>query len=175
MLEKSAAAVQTAPSRLPVKAGKTVRISERMERLYDLISRRAYELFERDGRVHGHDVSHWLEAEKEFLLPVQTSTEETGREFVVRAEVPGFTASNLEVDIEPRRVTISGKRESTQKTKEGETRRTEQISNEIFRAIELPYEINATKVSATLKDGLLEIKIPKAQTKKSVHANTQAA
>src|ERR1035437_9784524 len=91
MLEKSATAVQTAPSRPPVKAGKTKSISERIERMYGAISRRAFELFERDGRVDGHDVSHWLEAEKEFLLPVQISMKETGREFVVRAEVPGFT------------------------------------------------------------------------------------
>ena len=175
MLEKSAAAVQTAPSRPPVKAGKTELISERIQRLYDAISRRAYELFERDGRVHGLDEKHWLEAEKEFLLPVQTSMEETGRKFVVRAEVPGFTASDIEVNIEPQRVTISGKRESKQETKEGETLRTEESSNEIFRAIELPSEVNATKVSATLRDGVLDIKIPKVETKKSVPVNTQAA
>jgi HSP20 family protein len=120
-------------------------------------------------------VSHWLEAEKEFLLPVQISMKEIGREFVVRAEVPGFTASDLEVNVEPQRVTISGKRESKQETKEGETLRTEESSNEIFRAIELPSEVNATKVSATLKDAVLEIKIPKAETKKSVPVNTKAA
>ena len=175
MLEKSAAAVQTAPSRPLVKTGKTVSISERIERLYDAISRRAFELFERDGRVNGHDVNHWLEAEKEFLLPVQIGMEETGNEFVVRAKVPGFTASDLEVNVEPRRVTISGKRESKQETKEGKALRTEESSNEIFRAMELPSEVNATKVSATLKDGVLEIKIPKAETKKSIPMNTQAA
>jgi HSP20 family molecular chaperone IbpA len=175
MLEKSANAVQTASSRPPVKAGQTKSISERIERMYDAISRRAYELFERDGRVDGHDVGHWMEAEKEFLLPVQIGMEEADREFVVRAEVPGFTASELEVNVEPRRVTISGKRESKQETKKGEALRTEESSNEIFRAIELPSEANATKVSAILKDGVLEIKIPKAETKKSVPANTQAA
>jgi len=175
MLEKSAAAAQTAASRPLVKASKSESISERIERIYDAISRRAFELYERDGRVDGHDLSHWLEAEKEFLLPVQTSLEETEGEFVVRAEVPGFTASNLEVNVEPRRVTIFGKSESKQETKKGEVLRAEESSSEIFRAIELPSEINATKVSATLKDGLLEIRIPKAQAKKSASSNMQAA
>lgn len=32
----------------------------------DLIARRAYELFLQDGEVHGHDVDHWLAAEREL-------------------------------------------------------------------------------------------------------------
>src|ERR1700732_4530581 len=112
MAEKSAIGVQTAPSRQQLKTGKTESISERIERLYGAISRRAYKLFERDGRVDGNDQRHWVEAERESLLPMQTSLEETDGEFVVRAEVPGFTASDLEVTVEPRRVSIAGKRES---------------------------------------------------------------
>jgi HSP20 family protein len=175
MVEKSAIGVQTAPSRQQLKTGKTESISERIERLYGAISRRAYELFERDGRVDGNDQSHWLEAEREFLLPMQTSLEETDGEFVVRAEVPGFTASDLEVTVEPRRVSIAGKRESKKELKDGEALLTEASSEEVFRAIELPSEVLATKVSATLKDGVLNIQIPKAETKKSVPVETQAA
>ncbi len=171
MVEKSAAAVQSAPSRPPVKASKTESISERIESIYDAISRRAYELFERGGRVHGLDKDHWLEAEKELFLPVQANLEETEGEFVMRAEVPGFTASDLEVNVEPRRVTVTGKRESTQETKEG----TEESSAEIFRTMELPSEANTTKVTATLKDGVLEVKIPKAEAKKTVPVNAQSA
>lgn len=150
-------------------------MSERMERLNDTISRRAYELFERDGRVDGNDVRHWLEAEKECLLPVQTSLKETDAEFVMRAEVPGFTASDLEVNVEPRRVTITGRRESKQETKEGETLTVQGGADEIFRSLELPSEVIATKVSATLKDGVLEIQIPKAESGKSASVETQAA
>jgi HSP20 family protein len=174
MVEKSAIGVQTAPSRQPLKTGKTESISERIDRLYDSISRRAYELFERDGRVDGNDKRHWLDAEREFLLPMQTSMEETDGEFVVRAEVPGFNASDLEVTVEPRRVTIAGKRESTKESKDAEAVLTEASSEEVFRAIEFPSEVVATKVSATLKDGVLNIQIPKVETKKSVPVETQA-
>jgi HSP20 family protein len=175
MPETSPAAVQTAPSRPTSSGSKTEGISERIERIYDAISRRAYQLFERDGRVHGLDTNHWLEAEKELFLPVQTSIEETDAEFVVRAEVPGFTATDLEVNVELRRVTISGKRETKQETKKGETLHREENSTEIFRALELPSEANPAKVSATLKDSVLEIKIPKAEIKKSVPVNSQAS
>ena len=168
MLEKSAAAVQTATSRPPVRAGKPESLSERIRRLNDAISRRAFALFERDGRADGNDVRHWLEAEKEFLHPVHVDLKETAGEFEVRAEVPGFTASDLEVNVEPRRVTIAGKRESRKETQEDGAFYAEECADEIFRAIELPSEVNSAKVSATLRDGVLDIQIPKAEPKKSV-------
>src|ERR1700675_3515188 len=97
MPEKSATAVQTASSHPPVNAAKTENSLERMSHLYDTISRRAFELFEKDGRVDGHDLRHWLEAEREFLHAVHIHMEETDAEFVVHAELPGFTASDIEV------------------------------------------------------------------------------
>jgi len=166
MPEKPAAAVQTAPSRPPVKAALTKNIFERMDRLYNTISRRAFELFEKDGRVDGHDLNHWLEAEREFLHPVHIRMEETGGEFVVHAELPGFTASDIEVNVEPRRVTITGKRESKQENKKGDAIYLEQCSDEIFRTMELPAEVNTTKVTASLKDGVLDVQLPKAAATK---------
>src|ERR1022692_1198842 len=76
MVEKSATAVQTAPSRPPVKTGNLKSVTERINRLFDAISRRAYDLFEREGRIDGNDLRHWLEAEKEFLQPVPVNLEE---------------------------------------------------------------------------------------------------
>jgi len=175
MTEKSAAAVQPAPSRPPVKAVSPESISERIERLYQAISRRAYELFERDGRVHGNDVSHWTEAEREFLQPVTVEMEQTEGEIVLHAEVPGFASSDLEVSVESRRVTISGKHESRNETKEGEDRYIEQRSDEIFRSLELPSEVDAIKVSATLKDGVLKIVLPKVEPKNPAAPESQPA
>jgi HSP20 family protein len=175
MLEKSAAAVQTARSRTPVRAGSSESMTERIERLYAAISRRAYELFERDGHVHGKDVSHWTTAEREFLQPVTVSMEQTEGEIVLRAEVPGFTSSDLEVTAEPRRVVISGKHESRTENKDGEAQYVEQRSDEIFRSVELPSEVDANKVSADLKDGVLNIVLPKVQTAKAAGSGSQAA
>jgi HSP20 family protein len=174
MPEKSAAAVQTAPASPPVVTGKMESVTERINRIYDTISRRAFELFERDSRMDGNDVRHWLEAEKEFLHPVHLHLEETDEDIVVRAEVPGFTASDLEVNVEPRRLIITGKRESKQETKEGESQYTEQCSDEILRTLELPSEVIAGKVSATLKDGVLNIQLPKAESKISTISEPQA-
>jgi HSP20 family protein len=175
MPEKPAAAVQTALSRPPVKAAKPKNMIERMDRLYDTISRRAYDLFEKDGRVDGHDLSHWLEAEREFLHPVHIQMEETDTQFVVHAELPGFTASDIEVSVEPRRVTITGKRESKQEDKTGNAIYMEQCSDEIFRTMLLPTEVNTTKVTAALKDGVLNVQLPKAAATKPAGVAPRAA
>jgi HSP20 family molecular chaperone IbpA len=167
MSEKSAAAVQAAPSLQPVKAAKIEGSIERMEHLNDAISRRAFELFEQEGRVEGHHLRHWLEAERELLHPVHMRIEETDGEFVVRAELPGFTASDIEVSVEPRRVILTGKRESSVEDNQGGAVYTEQCSDEIFRTMELPTEVNVMKVTATLKDGVLNVQLPKAVATKA--------
>jgi HSP20 family molecular chaperone IbpA len=175
MPEKSASAVQTATSRPPVKAAKIEGSLERMQHLYDTISRRAFELYEKEGRVDGHDLRHWLEAERELLHPVHMKLEETEGEFAVQAELPGFAASDVEVSVEPRRVIITGKRESKEENKQGDAVYVEQCSDEIFRTMDLPAEVNVMKVTATLKDGVLNIQLPKAASAKPTVIEPQAA
>src|SRR5258708_13465970 len=113
MPEKSATAVQTATSRPPVKSARIEGSLERLEHLNDVISRRAFELYEKEGRVDGQHLRHWLEAEREVLHPVDMKLEEADGEFVGRAELPRFMASALEVNVEPPPATITGNRQST--------------------------------------------------------------
>jgi HSP20 family protein len=64
--------------------------------------------------------------------------------------------------VEPPRLTISGKRETSVEHASKKTIYTERCSNQIFRAINLPKEVDSSKVTATLKDGVLELSMPKA-------------
>ncbi len=175
MPEKSAIAVQPALSRPLVKETKTEPLLERMDRLYAAIARRAFELFERDGRVEGHHVDHWLEAERELLHPVHVRVEETGAEILVQAEVPGFNANEIEVNVEPNRLTITGKRESKEEKKKGDAVYTEACSDEIFRSVQLPSEVNTGKVTATLKNGILEVQLPKLEVKRPIAVEAKTA
>jgi HSP20 family protein len=135
----------------------------RAEKLYDSIARRAYELFESNGRIFGRDLEDWFRAESELLHPVHVNVAETDEGLTVRAEVPGFTAKELEIGIEPRRVTISGKRETKEERKEKKFLYEERCSNQILRVIDLPVAVDADKAAAaTLKDGVLELRMPKA-------------
>src|ERR1700676_2226812 len=85
----------------------------------DLISRRAYELFELRGYVDGHDREDWIRAASEILMhaPIDVAETETG--LTIRADVPGFTEKELEVRVAPRTVCITGKRqEASEQTNE---------------------------------------------------------
>lgn len=67
----------------------------------------------------------------------------------------------MTVNVEPRRLTISGKREINKEQKKAKTIYREQCSDEILRSVELPTDVDATQVTATLKNGILELHMPK--------------
>jgi HSP20 family protein len=157
------------PGRTSLKLVEPATLFERVKHLRESIARRAFELFEGRGAVLGCDSDDWFKAEKELLHPVHLEITETDDTLTVRAEVPGFEAKELEVSVEPRRITISGKKEATEEKKMAKTVYKEQCSSEILRVVDLPVEIEAAKATATLKDGLLELRMPKtAQAKGTV-------
>jgi Hsp20/alpha crystallin family len=78
------------------------------------------------------------------------------------------------VSLEPHRLIISGKaetREDHQSRKHTQTRGHERM---IFRVIDLPAEVDLSKVKATLYDGTLEVVMPKADPAKSVRIETKS-
>lgn len=162
MQKQSVAITQPAKESGPMKLLPASDLFDRIQDFSNSIARRAFEIFEDRGRALGHDLEDWLRAESEFLHPVHVDIAETDEALTVRAEVPGFSAKELEVGVEPHRLTISGKRESSEERTSKKTIYTEQCSNQIFRAIDLPKEVDSSKVTATLQDGVLELSMPKA-------------
>jgi len=108
MTEK-AIATKTALAPVPVKTLEAEDVVERFESIYDAIARRAFEIFDNSGRFPGHDLEHWLQAESEILHPVNINMSKTDDGLAVQAELPGFTAKDLQIQVEPRRLTISAK------------------------------------------------------------------
>lgn len=135
---------------------------ERMQDLYDRIASRAFEIFDGGGRLQGRDLADWFQAEVEFVHPVHIEVSESSGALTVRAEVPGFQANELQVNVEPQRVTIAGNRETKKDSKNAKTIYSESCSDHILRAFELPTAVNPEKVKATLKDGVLVLEMPKA-------------
>jgi len=77
--------------------------------------------------------------------------------------------------VEPHRLTISGKREVNEERKSKATIYSEHCRNQIFRTIELPAEVDSSKVTATLKDGVLELSMPKAAKARRVQVEEKPA
>jgi HSP20 family protein len=147
---------------------------DRMGKIYDSVARRAFELFESNGRILGRDLENWFRAELELLHPVHVDITEAEGALAVRAEVPGFTAKDLEISIEPRRLTISGRRETQEERKDKKIIYQEHCSDQILRVIDLPVAVDGDKAVATIKDGMLELSIPKAAPAKKVPVQTKA-
>lgn len=173
-MAEQALGTKTAREVSPIKISFN-KISEQIQELYHQIAHRAYEIFEGNGRTLGRDIEDWFRAETEVLHPVHLDLSESPVSFSVRAEVPGFTAKDLDVNLEPRRLTISGKRETKEEHRTKKTVCSERCSDQILRVLDLPAEVDAEKVKATLKDGILELEIPKAAPSKVVRIEPKAA
>jgi HSP20 family molecular chaperone IbpA len=109
MSPHAATAMQSAKVPIAIKQSVTADVFERIQQFYDSTARRAFEIFENNGRWLGRDLEDWFRAESELLHPIHLEMAESDDNLMVRAEVPGFSTKELEISIEPRRLTILGK------------------------------------------------------------------
>lgn len=119
---------------------------------------RAYELFEARGNEHGHDLEDWFRAESELVHPAKVEARESEREVYVTAEIPAFRAEDVKIGVEPRRVIIWGELGPEPGRMEGHVRRAPVA---LYHTVDLPAEIDSSKASARLADGLLKLELPK--------------
>ena len=148
---------------------------DRMEDTFNALTRRAYETFESNGRVFGRGLENWFQAERELLHPVPVNITESDESFEVKAEVPGFNEKEVEIGVQPRRLTITGKRETKKEEKKGKTVCAESCADEILRMVDLPAEIETDKVTAALKNGVLELTLPKVAKAHTLRIHPKAA
>jgi HSP20 family protein len=81
-------------------------------------------------------------------------------------EAPGVNKEDLDVSVNDHTVTIRGKTESRDETKEANFYRCEIEQGEFSRTLSLPAEVIGDKSNAKLVDGLLEVTIPKREQSK---------
>ncbi len=140
---------------------------EQMHDLRDCIAHRAFEIFAGRGERIGLELADWLQAEMEFLHPAYIAISESPTSLTVRADVPGFKEKDLEIEVEPHRVTIAGKRVTQSGSDTHKRIYTETHSDVILRVIDLPAEVDPANVKTAVKDGVLELDLRKAEPKLS--------
>jgi HSP20 family protein len=92
---------------------------------------------------------------------------EEGDELVLRADLPGLTEDDVEIEVKDRVLTVSGERRAEEK-KEGEGfYRVERAFGSFSRSLSLPDGIDADKVRAEFDNGVLEVRIPKPEERKA--------
>ena len=89
------------------------------------------------------------------------SFEEAGNDFVLRAEVPGLTEKELELNVDGQSITLKGER-STNVPEGYSVHRRERGNYRFARSFALPARVDADKATAQLQNGVLTVTVPKA-------------
>ena len=95
----------------------------------------------------------------ESLVPVDVF--ERNGNVVVKAEMPGIAPEKVAVTVEAGELRISGEREEEHEVKEENYYRSERSFGRMYRTIALPDNCDSEHITATTKDGVIEVTIPK--------------
>ncbi len=87
-------------------------------------------------------------------------------DILVRAEVPGVDKKDLEVSLADNMLTVKGSAKREEKEEKGDYYRCETSQGSFLRTVAIPGKIDTSKVAASLKDGVLEITLPKVEGSK---------
>jgi HSP20 family protein len=87
---------------------------------------------------------------------------------VVRAEVPGCKADDIDISVHGNVLTISGEKKLSEEKKEKGYYHVESTYGSFRREVTLPTDVNQSKVDANYKDGVLSINLPKAEKAKTI-------
>ncbi len=91
---------------------------------------------------------------------------ETDGEIIVKAELPGLKKEDVKVTIENNVLTIRGERKFEEEAKREDYYRIERSYGEFLRIFTLPMSIDAKKISAEFKDGMLKVALPRMEEAK---------
>jgi HSP20 family protein len=121
-----------------------------MHRDLDQIARRRIELAESNDS--DSSVADWT--------PAVDIVEEKDR-FVMRADIPGVNAEDIDINMENGVLSVSGERHLESGDEIDGVRRIERRSGKFYRRFTLPEAANAEEISAQSANGILEVSIPK--------------
>ena len=132
-------------------------------RSWSLINRELENLFEdfafprprRAGREGGDDV--WYPA---------MDMKENQNNYMLRAELPGVSKENINVSVAEDVLTISGEKKAEEDVKEGGWHRSERVYGNFTRSFRMPGPVDAERIQAEFKDGVLQLTLPKSAAAK---------
>jgi len=107
-----------------------------------------------------------FERESDITWSPRVDVNETDNEIIIDVELPGIDKKDVKVEIKDNVLSISGERMKEEKTENAECYRTERHYGKFERTFGLPDTVEADKVSAKYKDGVLALTLPKTEKAK---------
>src|ERR1051326_6617453 len=116
---------------------KTSSIFDEMKDMQERIMRRAYDIFERNGRSFGRDLDYWLQAERELLWKPAVELREEAGELVLEAAVSGVDSKDIDIEVTPEDIVLKADIQHQHEEKKGTVHTCEFQSGRMFRSIRL--------------------------------------
>ncbi len=102
----------------------------------------------------------------EQLVPA-IDVSETKEEYKIKADLPGISKENVDISMLGNTLTIKGERKESHEEKEHNFYKKEITYGSFQRQVILPEDIDSDKIKAAYDNGVLELRIPKAERTKS--------
>lgn len=99
------------------------------------------------------------------FLPALDVAEEKDK-FLIRCDLPGLRREDVSVTLQDNYLTIKGERKHEAETRETSYYRRERVSGTFTRMIEMPMSVDAKKIDAHFRDGVLHVTLPKSEEAK---------
>src|SRR5438132_9180995 len=140
----------------PVSFAAAVVLFKDMDRWFDNV-RRTFE-----DRFWGGPLARWTGSDAPVREPL-VDLIDRGSEYVVRAEVPGVSKVDVDLTMTQDGIEIRVQTKRSREEDEKDYYYSERTYQALRRVLGFPEEVKADLASATLKDGLLEVRVPKKQ------------
>jgi HSP20 family protein len=88
---------------------------------------------------------------------------ETEDQYILRADLPGMSEQDINIEVEGDTLTLSGERTEEHEAREGGFVRLERAVGSFSRSLTLPVGVDPGSVKATMSNGVLEVRIPKPE------------
>jgi len=100
---------------------------------------------------------------------------ETDNAFVVTAEIPGIDKKDIKITFHNNVLTIKGEKKKEEEIKEQNFHQIERVYGSFQRSFTLPSDVEADKIEASYKNGILKINIPKSEEERAKEINIKVS
>lgn len=109
------------------------------------------------------EAAYWEEMDK-YSMPVEMT--DKGKEYQIKAELPGVKKEDLDIDIDKNYIVINARKEEEKEENEKSYKKSEFRYGEFSRTVYFPEEIDIEKTEAKLEHGVLKVHAPKMYAQK---------
>ena len=134
-----------------------------------------WDLQSRINRLFGDPFARWgddLGSSDMWAPPVEIFEKEDN--LVMRAELPGMTEKDIEVQVENGVLTLRGEKKREQEFNQEQLHRAERYYGSFVRTFALPTTVDVDKIRASYKNGVLEVVLPRSETARAKRIEIKA-